>query len=502
MSDARINALIKMGSGKMGGIITPGFERILSSMSTASHPGFEGQRAFVMCRKQGAIARAGRGGGKSMAMAARFHMVSAAHPNQKSVFVSLSSERSRDILWPAIWKLNETYRTNIIERRGDGVFEWPNGYQVLYRGCKDVNECNKRRGTPWVSAGWDECASINQKLLQTDIHECVEPRLVDFNGLWFAGGTPGPVPNGYWNELSSGDNHTYPTFAWDARHNQHMPNVLKFFSDTLQRMQGIPDQRKWPSHCDSILDLINDPACWKLLPATFVREFLGQWVLDLRALIYKLTPKNSYAEFPIRPDYWTIGVDLGAHSEEEPDLDHAAVAVACSSRSLPNIWVPEACKLSGITVDSLAAYLCEKLEQYPEASVHIDSASAGKIIEATFQKMGIPVQSALKGPKLRRIQLMQSAIANGNFQCHVRACMDLRTEATALVWNDKRDSHSERCDDDTWDATMMACMPHFGDYRPEPKEAPVGSEEWQRAEEMKEYEAALQAAIDEAGEAA
>lgn len=496
--DARIKALIKTGAGRMGGVMSPGWRKMLDGMPYLAHPGFSGARAFAACRRQGAIACAGRGGGKSTSMLARFHSVSAAHPNCSSVFVAMSGERARDILFPAVWKFNELYDTRIEEKRGDGAFVWPNGYRVLYRGCKDANECNKRRGTPWVAAGWDECASINQKLLEYDIHECVEPRLVDFNGLWFAGGTPGPVPQGYWHKLSSNENHTYPVFAWDARHNPHMPNVLKFFSETLQRMQGIPARHLWPAHCNSILDLINDPTCWKLLPNTFVREYLGQWVLDLRALIYKMTPRNSYVEFPIKPDYWTIGVDLGAHSEEEPDLDHAAVAVACSSRTLPNIWMPECTKLSGITVDSLAAYLCQKLEQYPEASVHIDSASAGKIIETTFQKMGIPIQAAVKGPKLRRIQLMQSAIANGNFQAHIARCMDLRTESTALVWNDKRDNHSERCFDDAWDAALMSAMPHFGDYRPESKEPPKGSEEWQRQQEMAEYEQALQEAIDEA----
>jgi hypothetical protein len=496
MSDPRIRALIRQGIGRMGSVMTPGWARILEGMPHLGHPGYDGARAFARCRKQGARARAGRGGGKSTSALGRFHSVSAGHPGQSSVFVTISAERSRDILSPAVWKFNDLYGCGIEERRGDGHFEWPNGYKLLYRGCKDVNECNKRRGTPWVAAGWDECASINQKLLEYDIHECVEPRLMDFNGLWFVMGTPGPVPQGYWYDLTSGDDPAKPLFAWDARHNPHIPNVMRYFAETLQRMQGIPDKSKWPPGATSIMDLINDPQCWKLLPASFVREYLGQWVLDLKALIYKLTPRNSYAEMPIRPDYWTIGVDLGDHSDENPDLDHAAIAVAASNRSLPYIWMPECRKLSGITVESLAAQLCQLIDKYPTASVHIDSASAGHIIMSSFQKMGIPVQAAKKGRKLRRIQLVQSAIANGNFQAHIRNCMDLRTEATALVWNEKRDSHSERCDDDAWDAAMMAVLPHMGDYRPEEEEPMVGSKEWKAAQEMLEYEQALQEAID------
>ena len=500
MTDPLVKAFLKHGQGRMGGVMTPGWTRMLATMGTRAHPGYQGQRAFASCRKQGAIALAGRGGGKSFAMLARFHSVSASNPGQSAVFVAMSTERARDILFPAVQKFNELHGTQIDEKISDRAFVWPNGFRVLYRGCKDQNDCNKRRGVPWAAAGWDECASIHDKLLAYDIHECVEPRLVDLDGRWFAGGTPGPVQKGYWYDLSSGEGSTYPVFAWDARHNAHMPNVLKFFADTLQRMKGIPPQSKWPPGAKSVLDLINNPKAWKLLPATFLREYLGIWVLDLRALIYKLTPKNSYSVMPIRPDYWTIGVDLGAHSEEEPDLDYAAVCVAASHASLPTIWVPECERLSDVTVDSLGAYLLQKLVKYPEASIHIDSASAGKLIERTFQKMGLPIQAALKGPKLRRIQLIQSAIRGGDLQLFSGGCMDLRTEATTLVWNDERDNHSERCTDDAWDSALMACVPHFGEYRPETKhEAPEGSEEWQRAQELKEYEEALQQAIEEAG---
>lgn len=483
--------------------MTPGWKRILDGMPRRAHAGYSGARAFAACTRQGPIARAGRGGGKSTAMVGRYHAVSAAHPQQSSVFVTISSERSRDILSPAIWKFNELYDTKIEEKRGDGHFEWPNGYKLLYRGCKDVNECNKRRGTPWVRAGWDECASINQTLLAYDIHDCVEPRLLDFNGTWMAGGTPGPIPSGYWYELSSGYNHTYPLFCWDARHNPHMPNVLRYFAETLQRMQGIPDRKLWPKGCNSIMDLINDPRCWKLLPATFVREYLGQWVLDLRALIYKLTPKNSYSEFPIAPDRWTIGVDLGSHSEERPDLDHAAVCVCASHSSLPFVWVVMVEKLSDMTVDSLGVKLLELCAQYPEAEAHIDGVSAGKMIENTFKKMGIPIMCAEKAKKLRRIQRIQSALRAGNLQLHMTAAMDARHEATNLVWNDKRDDHSPKCEDDAWDCILYGAIPHFDDWEPKKEEAPaVGTPEHEKLKDLQEFEQALQDAMDENPDAA
>lgn len=498
MTDPVVKAVIKQGIGRMGRVMTPGWQRILDGMPRRSHAGYKGARDYAACLQQGASALAGRGGGKSVATLGRLHAPSAAHPNQSSVFVSISSERSRDILTPAVWKFNELYDLKIEERRGDGAFIWPNGYRVLYRGCKDINECNKRRGTPWVRAHWDECASLNDTLFKYDIHECVEPRLVDFNGLWSVSGTPGPLPKGYWYDLTNGDNHTYPLFKWDARHNHHMPNVMKYFSDTLQRMSGVPDRKLWPRGCKSILDLINDPRCWKLLPNTFVREYLGQWVLDLRALIYKLGPKNTYSEFPIVPDRWTIGVDLGAHSEERPDLDHAAVCVCASHSTLPFVWVVMVEKLSDVTVDTLGARILQLIEEFPEAEAHIDAASAGKLIENTFKRMGIPIMAAEKAHKLRRIQRAQGAIRAGNLQLHATRCMDARIEAVSLVWNDDRDDHSPRCDDDAWDCILYGAIPHLDGFEPAKDEGPAkGTPEWEKLQELQEFEKALQDAMDE-----
>lgn len=744
MTDPLVKHVIKQGMGRMGRVMTPGWQRLLDDMPRQAHTGFKGARDFAACTRQGAIALAGRGGGKSTATLGRFHAPSAAHANQSSVFVTMSSQRSREILSPAVWKFNELYKLGIEDKVGDGAFIWPNGYRVLYRGCKDRNEVNKRRGTPWVRAHWDECfvtgtpirsvgrviahssrvapstlvtidgitstddhpyltpggwkraieinpgdmlcvrradasqdglsasdllqdvsldaiardfhthtiasdvcksqapmegpshapgderrerhssarrerpwaycsrvtdeqshwiadtrgrenrhecamgpqrvpgnvqvgpclpidaagdrdrradasqsattregrekrelatwrrvdrvevherggigrydqvcpdglvhnlttesgvyfagealvhncASINDKLFKEDIHDAVEPRLVDFNGLWSASGTPGPIPKGYWYELSSGDTATYPLFKWDARHNHHMPNVMQYFAATLRRMGGIPDRKLWPRGCTSIMDLINDSRCWKLLPNTFVREYLGQWVLDLRALIYKLTPKNTYTEFPIVPDRWTIGVDLGAHSEERPDLDHAAVCVCASHSSLPFVWVVMVEKLSDCTVDSLGARVLELVAEFPEAEAHIDAASAGKLIENSFRRMGIPIMAAEKAHKLRRIQRAQGAIRAGNLQLHATRCMDARVEATSLVWNDERKDHSPRCDDDAWDCILYGAIPHLDGFEPAQDSGPAkGTPEYERLQELKEFEQALEEAM-------
>jgi hypothetical protein len=472
-------------------VSSPGWEKILASMS----PG--GQRGFAADSRKGVIALAGRGAGKSFATAAKFHRPSYSHPNCTSVFITMSSERARDIMMPAIWELNKRFGTQIEYRAGDNCCVWPNGYKLMFRGLKDINESNKRRGTPFVCAAWDECASINSKLLEHDIHEVIEPRLVDYDGRWWACGTPGPLQTGYWYQLSGAENPNFPTYRWTALENKYMPNVLQFYSEVLRRMGGIPDPKLWPSTAKSVLDLITDKRCWKLLPNTFLREYLGQWVTDLRALIYRLSPRNSFSEFPIQPDYWTIGLDLGAHSEEEPDLDHAALSVVGSHSSLPYIWVRESTKLSDVTVDSLAATLLERLAKYPDAAVHIDGTSAGKLIERTLQRMGIPIQCADKAKKLRRIQLVQSAIRSGNLQLHVRDCMDARAEATTLQWNEKRDDHSPRCSDDAWDAILYGVTPHMGEHEPIKPEPVPGTVEFEQMKDVAEFEAALQDAMGE-----
>jgi hypothetical protein len=483
-----------MGKGRMSGVRSPRWLKILQSMSPV------GQLGFARDKRQGPIARAGRGSGKSFTMATKYDSVSDAHPNYSSVFIAFSSERARDIMLPAIWKLNETYGCGIVERRGDRSVVWPNGYRLLFRGCGDRTECDKRRGTPWVMAGWDEPASIAPGLLEYDIHECVEPRLADFNGQWFVGGTPGPIEIGYWHKLSSGAA-GYPVHEWDARTNPYI-NAMQFMLDTLQRMQGVPPRDTWPAHCSTLMDLINDPKCWHLLPAKFVREYLGRWVKDLRALIYKLTAKNNYRTLPLAPNRWTIGCDLGSYNEDDSELRHldkAAISVCASHSSMPTIWTPTSRKLLSVDIDILHHELRLELDKHPDAVVHVDTASAGKLVELTFRKWGIPIQAAMKGPKLRRIQLVQSAVDNGNLQLLEGGCLDLRDESVTLVWNDKRDNHSEICADDTWDSELMAAVPHFGDHEPPPPAAPEqGSPEWHQAQELAEFEQALEDAHAEA----
>lgn len=482
-----------MGAGRWGRVASPKWDAIVESLQPI------GQRPFVLCDRQGPIACAGRAAGKSYGFAAKYHRPSAAHPGQSALFITQSVERSRFILAPGIWKLNDRFNLGIDEYKKENAFIWPNGYKVLLRGCRDRTECNKRRGSPWVMAIWDEADSIHPALLEYDIHECVEPRLVDFNGTWSVGGTPGLVPHGYWHNLSSGANTNYPLFAWDARTNPHIPNPLQFFLTALGRMPGITPREQWPAGVTSLAQIVDDPKLWHLLPARFVREYLGKWVTDLRSLIYRLTRDHNFEQYALAPTRWTIGCDLGANGPDNEDLDHAAIAVCGSHRTLPYVWVPEARRLRDITVTSLAAELARLCERYPGATIHLDSASAGKIIEKTFRKLGAPIRAAEKGPKLRRIQIVQALIADKFLLLQQMGCHDLRNEAVSLVWDETRTKHSEKCADDVWDALLYAACPHVDSVVDAPDAPPaVGTEEWQRKENLREYEDALREAMDQA----
>lgn len=494
MSDRYIQALLALGKGKMSGVRSPRWARMLQALS----PG--GQRDFANDRRQGAVAIAGRGAGKSYAVLARYDSVADAHPNCSAIFVAMSAERARDILMPAVWKMNEKLGTKIALKVGDNSLVWPNGFRVLMRGCGDRLECEKRRGTPWVMSHHDECASIHPALLEYDINEVIAPRLVDFQGSWSASGTPGPVEAGYWHKLSSGAL-GFPVYQWDARQNPHI-NALPYWLGELQRMQGVPPRDKWPAHCKSLLDLINDPECWKLLPPAFVREYLGRWIQDLSAIIYRLKRSNNYREYLLEPDFWTIGLDLGSHNDAQPHLDHTALTVAASNTTDPHIYIPRSRKLSNIDVELLATEVRRELAEFPEAVVQLDNSSAGNLILRTFQRWEIPVVAADRGPKERRIQLVQTTIDNDHLLLKEGECTDLRVESQTLVWDLKKREHSKVCSDDAWDSALYAVTPHLAtpDEREQPAKRPRrGSVEAQELEELEEYERALQDAAAQLG---
>ena len=503
MSTPLLRALIRRGPGKPGAVVDPpGWDKV-REMLHGPRPGT--QRDFVMDSRSGVIGLAARGAGKSFGQAVRFHRYSASNAGRSSIFIALSAERARDIMLPAIWALNERLGLGISEVKGDNCVVWPNGYKVLFRGCKDRVECNKRRGTPWVVALWDECDAINSGLLEYDIHECVEPRLMDFGGVWGASGTPGPLKTGYWYKLSSGEA-GYPVYEWDARDNPTM-DAMNYLLKVLQRVKAdSPAARaKWPAGIDSLEQIINDPKLWHLLPAFFVREYLGKWVTDIASLIYRLSPRNSALRPPFEPNFTTIGLDLGGadiESFEDATLDSSAITVCQSASNHPGLWTPISRRLNGVSVQGLAGQ-CEQIlnqEQYKNGLIYVDSASAGKIIEQTFRRMGLPVRHGIKGPKLRRIQLGQGAISSGDAQFLYAGTVDLREEATQLVWDDTRTLHAEKCGDDCWDSWLLAAMPHLGDYRQDHLPPPEGSDEAIRQQQLEEFEAALERAARDAEE--
>jgi len=95
--------------------------------------------------------------------------------------------------------------------------------------------------------------------------------------------------------------------------------------------------------------------------------------------------------------------------------------------------------------------------------------------------------------------LFRSLIADKFLLLHQLGCHDLRQEAVSLVWDETRTVHSEKCADDVWDALLYAACPHVDSLEQAPPQPPApGSDEWARAENMQEYEAALREAMDEA----
>lgn len=463
--------------------------------------------------ENGDVGKAGRGAGKSTGGGAKFHRPWSANAFRSSVFVTASAERARDIMMPALDKISEVTGVRIREYGKARAAIWPNGYRLLFRGAKDVNECNKRRGTGWVRAGWDECDAIAPNLLQYDVEECVEPRLVDFAGEMFFMGTPGAVPVGYWHDISNGKNPSVRMVEWDARDNPHLKNVEQYFFKALRRMLGI-DPRETildglvrtlcKGECPPTVKHARDffrPELQPLLPAAFRREYLGQWVDDKKALCYQLGPGNSYVgPIPFGSDpgcMVTIALDLGGASVENPHLDHCAWAVCISHPMSPDIYVPMCAKASDMTPTRLGIEALKLIEKYripgqPDPLVLVDSAGAGKLVEMQFQKMGMAVRCHIKGPKKQRIQLVQHAIGAGEMKFAYSETADLRNEAAVLTWNDTHTDHHPRLPDDCWDSLLGAAIPHLTEFDPQEDQFELSDTERLAEQEQEDYDAAFE----------
>lgn len=416
------------------------------------------QRKFFEDPSKKKAACCSRRAGKSDGLAAWLLDGGRDDPGGMSVYIAVSRNLCRLIMWAALHRLNDRYDLGLQFKELDNQLYCvlPNKHRIWMAGCKDSAEVDKFRGPFYRRAAVDEAQSYGP-YIKTLVEDVLQPALMDLGGEICLTGTPGPVPAGYFYDICTGSNTTGDTAQWSA-HNWTMvqnPHIqLNRIPKELQMVEIDAANKQDYHNARSIREMEEklESNGWDRNHPTFRREWLGQWVKDLEALVYPYDPKKNRCFKRDLPedegDRWTytLGIDIGV-------VDATAFIVAGMRRGYPEIYVVYAEKKVRMTPQQVAVHIEKLKERFDIKHVVMDTGGIGKGYQEEAQRhFKLKIEPAEKSKKRAFIEIVYGQLISGNIKIDPHEAFDLVQEMGSLVWEDDRRVWSDKFDD-------HACFP-------------------------------------------
>lgn len=450
---------------------------------------FDKQLKFVRDPRPFKVAVCSRRAGKTIACAGDLIETALLNPGVVCLYITLSRNSAKKIVWPELKKINHKYGLKGVEDMIELSMTFPNGSVIYCSGAKDSSEIEKFRGLALKKVYIDECQSFRAHLKEL-IDDVLVPALMDYDGSLILIGTPGPVPAGYFAEVSGASKRErtrdeqedsdedadfmWVTYGWTFFDNPHIAlKSKKTHEQVLKRalkMRGVQ---------------VTDPS--------IQREFFGKWVMDSNSLWIKYnTEINHYDKLPTipLPFKWTyiLGIDIGFN-------DADALAVLAWSEYSDVIYLVEEIITAGQDMTNLVEQIEILSKKYPIAKMVMDEGGLGKkMAEEMRRRHHIPVQPADKARKQENVTFLNDALRTGRFMASGSSKFAQDSMLVEVDWDKSTPDRirvSDKYHSDIIDAVLYAFKesPAFT-YEAPPIKHPHGSEEAARALEAQLWEAA------------
>jgi hypothetical protein len=427
------------------------------------------QQAFTEDTSRYIAAQCSRRAGKTNGLAIRFLKAMEKHPKSQSVYLSLTLESARDIMWPVLHELNDKHDLGCTFLDSKLTMTYPNGATLKLFGADMKNFIKRLKGRKFPAVAVDEAQDFGSHL-ESLVDDVLTPSISDYSDGWIAlTGTPGPVPQGYFFEVTQERKYGFSLHQWTVLDNPYMPEPAKFIEDLKKK-------REWDD---------NHP--------TLLREWKNKWVLDPQSLwIQYKADVDHYDALPvITPSKFTyvLGIDLGFR-------DADALAVVAWSDKEPNTYLVEEVVTPKQGLTGLVKQINELRNKYDFVKMVIDEGGLGKkIAEEIRVQHVIPVQPAEKALKQQNVEFLNDALRLGRFKAHKDSRFAQDSYLIQIDWDKstadrivvKKDPHS-----DIIDAVLYAFResPAFT-YREPPKKPAPGTKEWFDAQQSALWELAM-----------
>lgn len=351
---------------------------------------FDKQNQFVNDTSRYIDAQCSRRAGKSNGLAKRFLKTMERYPGKTCIYLAMTRDSAKSIMWPVMLELDEKYGIGLVPKESKLEFIHPNGSKLKLYGADMKNFIKRIKGQKSPGIGVDEAQDFGTHL-QSLLDDVLTPMMADFVDPWLAlVGTPGPVPQGYFYDVTYGSKYGYSHHSWTIFDNPFIPSPHVFLEDLKKK-------REWDD---------NNP--------TLKREWLNQWVLDTQSLWiqyneskchYDLVPNKVGSEWN-----FILGIDIGYK-------DADALAVLGWNTGSSDTYLIEECITKQQDITQLVEQIHTLNNKYKFSKMVIDQGGLGlKAAEEIRRRHSIPVVGAEKQQKQQTVAFLNDSLRRGQFK--------------------------------------------------------------------------------------
>lgn len=437
---------------------------------------FDKQLKFVEDPRPFKVAVCSRRAGKTVACAADLIDTALEHEGVVCLYITLSRNNAKKILWPELQKINRTFALAGVEDMTELSMKFPNSSIIYASGAKDESEIEKFRGLALKKVYIDECQSFRAYIKEL-IDDVITPALMDYAGTLCLIGTPGPIPAGYFAEVSGAvPNRQALADSWSNHGWTYFDNPHISIKSKMTHQQAL----------DRVLKMRGVTA----LDPSIQREFFGRWMLDSESLWiqYKRDLCDYEALDPNKKYNYALGIDIGFN-----DADALAV-VAWEDNSNVTYLVEEiVTPKQGLT--ELVEQINYLQKKYDIVKMVIDEGGLGKkMAEEMRRRHHLPLHPADKARKQENVAFLNDCLRTGRFKAKASSRF---AQDAFLVEIDRDKSRpdkikiSDKYHSDIIDAVLYIFKesPAFA-WSKEPDKPKPGTKEWAKEEESSMFEAA------------
>lgn len=362
---------------------------------------FPEQKKYVLDTADIVAALCTRRAGKSVGGFSSLYLTGMQYPGATLPFITLTRKSAKNIIWPVIREENKKHKLGIEMKEADLSAVLPNGARIDLHGADTEAFIDRLLGGKYPGVVIDEAQAFGTHLERL-VFDVLQPCTMDFKGYIKLQGTPGPVPHGLFYDLTKDGQECH---RWSVRDNPYIPHAADWIAQ-LKEKRGWSDENP-----------------------TFLREYCGQWVLDLDSLVYKCTKaKNSYSKLPDARWRHIIAVDFGWN-------DQTAFGILAYSPSQPNAYIRRVFGQSHLTPSRIGEILQQLLSEYDADFIVADCGGLGRsLAEEMKSRFGLPIVAAEKTEKATAIEMLNGDFIDRRILIH-ESCTEYFEQAARLSWD-------------------------------------------------------------------